>query len=92
LLCLLVGAAYAAILYYKSKDSERFVEYKWVQILLPILRFLLGSILAFLLLGPVLKYAGFITQKPIIAVVVDDSKSMVQSGETLETISKQVAD
>jgi len=91
LLCLLVGAAYAAILYYKSKDSERFVEYKWVQILLPILRFLLGSILAFLLLGPVLKYAGFITQKPIIAVVVDDSKSMIQSGETLETISKQVA-
>jgi len=92
LLCLLVGAAYAAILYYKSKDSERFVEYKWVQILLPILRFLLSSILAFLLLGPVLKYAGFITQKPIIAVVVDDSKSMIQSGETLETISKQVAD
>ena len=92
LLCLLVGAAYAAILYYKSKDSERFVEYKWVQILLPILRFLLGSILAFLLLGPVLKYAGFITQKPIIAVVVDDSKSMIQGGETLETISKQVAD
>jgi hypothetical protein len=92
LLCLLVGAAYAAILYYKSKDSERFVEYKWVQILLPILRFLLGSILAFLLLGPVLKYAGFITQKPIIAVVVDDSKSMIQSDETLETISKQVAD
>ena len=91
LLCLLVGAVYAAILYYKSKDSERFVEYKWVQILLPILRFLLGSILAFLLLGPVLKYAGFITQKPIIAVVVDDSKSMIQSGETLETISKQVA-
>jgi hypothetical protein len=87
-----VGAAYAAILYYKSKDSERFIEYKWVQILLPILRFLLGSILAFLLLGPVLKYAGFITQKPIIAVVVDDSKSMIQSGETLETISKQVAD
>ena len=92
LLCLLVGAAYAAILYYKSKDSERFVEYKWVQILLPILRFLLGSLLAFLLLGPMLKYAGFITQKPIIAVVVDDSKSMIQSGETLETISKQVAD
>ena len=92
LLCLLVGAAYAAILYYKSKDSERFVEYKWLQILLPILRFLLGSILSFLLLGPVLKYAGFITQKPIIAVVVDDSKSMIQSGETLETISKQVAD
>jgi len=91
LLCLLVGTAYAAILYYKSKDSERFVEYKWVQILLPILRFLLGSILAFLLLGPVLKYAGFITQKPIIAVVVDDSKSMIQSGETLETISKQLA-
>lgn len=92
LLCLFVGLAYAAILYYRSKDSERFAEYKWVQILLPTLRFLLGSILAFLLLGPVLKYAGFITHKPIIALVVDDSKSMIQSGDTLETISKQVAD
>jgi hypothetical protein len=92
LLCLLVGLAYAAILYYRSKDSERFAEYKWVRILLPTLRFFLGSILAFLLLGPVLMYAGYITQKPIIAVVVDDSKSMIQSGEATEGIAKQVAD
>jgi hypothetical protein len=63
-----------------------------VQVLLPSLRFLLGSVLAFLLLGPVLKYAGFITQKPIIAVVVDDSKSMVQGGNSVESISKQVSD
>jgi hypothetical protein len=87
LLCLLVGAIYAGLLYYKSKDYERFADYRWVQFLLPILRFFLGSILAFLLLGPVLKYAGHITQKPIIALVIDDSKSAVQSGVSINDIA-----
>ena len=91
LLCLVVGLAYAAILYYKSSDSERFAEYKWVQVVLPVLRFCLVSILAVLLLGPVLKYAGFVTQKPIIAVLVDDSKSVVQNGITSEQIATSLS-
>lgn len=86
-LCLLAGAAYAAVLYYRSKDADRFAEYKWVQVLLPALRFCLASVLAFLLLGPVLKYAGFETQKPIIAVLVDDSKSIVQNDITTQQIA-----
>jgi len=90
LLCLLLGAGYAALLYFKSKDSERFAEYKWVQVLLPSMRFILGSLLAFLLLGPVLKYAGFETQKPIIAVLVDDSKSIVQNDISKEQIASSL--
>lgn len=90
LLCLLVGAVYAGVLYYKSKDSELFAEKKWVQYLLPALRFLLGGVLAFLLLGPVLKYAGFITQKPIIVLVVDDSKSVAQNEESVPAFYKAI--
>ncbi len=85
--CLLAGAAYAAVLYFRAKDADRFSEHNWVRYLLPTLRFSLASMLAFLLLGPVLKYAGFETQKPIIAVLVDDSKSMVQSDVSTEQIA-----
>jgi hypothetical protein len=84
--CLVVGVVYAGVLYYKSKNSDRFAEYKWVQIVLPVLRFSLASLLAFLLLGPVLRYAGFETQKPIIAILVDDSKSIVQNDSAAEQI------
>ena len=62
-----------------------------MQILLPVLRFCLVSILAILLLGPVLKYAGFVTQKPIIAVLVDDSKSIVQNEITGEQIATSLS-
>ena len=55
--------------------------------LLAVLRFLLGSVLTFLLLGPVLKYTGFITQKPILAMVIDDSKSMIQGDVSKEQIN-----
>lgn len=86
-LCLFVGFVYAGALYYKSKDADRFSEYKWVQIVLPLLRFSFASLLAFLLLGPILKYAGFETQKPIIALLVDDSKSIVQKDVKSEQIA-----
>ena len=89
--CLVVGVVYAGVLYYKSKDADRFSEYKWVQIVLPVLRFSLASLLAFLLLGPVLRYAGFETQKPIIAILVDDSKSIVQNDSTTEQIAASLS-
>lgn len=59
--------------------------------MLPLLRFFLGTTLAFLLLGPVLKYSGYITQKPIIALVIDDSKSLIQGETSLEQIKQSVS-
>jgi hypothetical protein len=90
LLCLLVGVLYASLLYYKSKDAERFSDYRWVQIVLPFLRFVLGSALAFLLLGPMLKYAGFQTQKPIVALLIDDSKSITEKDLTTAEIAESM--
>ena len=76
-LCLAIGAGYAALLYYKNKSSAVFAEKPVLAKVLPVLRFILATLLAFFLLGPILKYAGFITEKPIIALVVDNSSSLV---------------
>lgn len=90
-LCLFLGAVYAFVLYFNSNKTGRFDAHKWVLLSLPLLRFVLASILAFLLLGPVLKYAGFETQKPIVAILVDDSKSLVQNGNTTQQIGAAVS-
>jgi hypothetical protein len=76
-LCVAVGAGYAALLYYKTKSAALFNEKPFLAKLLPALRFLLASVLAFFLLGPILKYAGFVTEKPIVSILVDNSNSLV---------------
>ncbi len=76
LLCLLVGFLYAGILYYKSKNSDSFLEHKWAKVVLPIARFLTASLLIFYLLSPILKFAGYITQKPMVTLLVDNSASV----------------
>ena len=88
LLCILAGVLYAGILYYRSKDSALFAEYPVVKYVLPAARFLLATLLCFLLLGPVLKYVDFNTQKPIVAILVDDTKSMAQSDLSAEQINQ----
>ncbi len=89
-LCLLLGGVYAFALYFRSKEVDSFQEQKLLRFSLPVLRFILASVLAFLLLGPIVKYIGFETQKPIVAILVDDSKSLVQSGNTTQQISNAV--
>ena len=86
LLCLLAGAVYACILYFRSKDSALFQDYPAAKYVLPTARFILASLLCFLLLGPVLKYIDFVTQKPIVALLVDDSKSMENGGASAEDV------
>lgn len=90
--CLLAGALYAAISYFRSKDSHTFDEYPWVSKVLPVFRFVLVSMLAFLLLGPVLKYVGYQTEKPIVAVLVDESLSVHRSDTAMEQLKAMVAE
>lgn len=74
LLCLVAGAGYAWLLYGRpanwSKNLNR---------LLFVLRAVLVTSLLMLLLGPILKQTSNQLEKPIIAVVVDDSRSMALS-------------
>jgi hypothetical protein len=76
-LCLLLGLGYAMFFYFNSKFEKKF---KWV---LAILRGLLVSLLAFLLLNPLMKYITSTILKPSVVVLFDDSQSMKFGGENL---------
>ncbi|MCL2041270.1 MAG: hypothetical protein FWG84_04425 [Bacteroidales bacterium] len=72
-LCLLVGVAYGAILYYRNTRDELPASLKrW----LFALRTVAVSFIVFLLLGPMIKNAAHKNVKPVIAIATDASLSM----------------
>ena len=80
LLCLLAGAAYSAVLYYRNPipdTSPRLV------LIMAALRFLSVSLIAFLLLAPMLRTLIKRTEKPIIVVANDESESIVAGRDSL---------
>jgi len=87
--CLLLGLAYALLLYYRDKtfkeQSENFNR------LLGVLRFLAVSIIAVLLLSPLLKSVITESKKPIIVLAQDQSES-IPAGMKAETLKKYEAD
>lgn len=70
-LCLVVGLGYAALLYSKNSPWS-----KSVNRLLAGLRFVLITLICFLLLGPLLNQIEFFDEKPIVVLAVDDSASL----------------
>ena len=74
LLCVALGLAYALTLYYKDKT---FVEqHPNLHKILGVLRFLSVSILAMLLLKPLLKSLFTETKKPVVVMAQDQSESV----------------
>lgn len=71
ILCLLVGALFAIVLYQKRGPWSKQLNY-----LLATLRFFLVSILAFLLIGPFLKLIKNRIERPTFVFAVDNSTSM----------------
>jgi len=76
LLCILAGAVYAGLLYFHEKDNDFSLLTTRV---LAILRGTTITILAFLLLSPLLKSASRYTEKPIVLLAIDNSGSIVLS-------------
>ncbi len=72
--CLLTGIIISGILYFKNKRHE---FPKWLVILLSIFRFVSVSLIAFLLLSPLLKSVIKHFEKPIIVIAQDNSQSIV---------------
>jgi hypothetical protein len=72
LFCAIVGLSFAVILYLKNENLASKVNF-W----LGFLRFLTGSIIAFLLLQPVLKWMHNDTIKPTIVILQDNSASQI---------------
>lgn len=88
LLCILLGAGYSALLYYKEKNfSERYPNLpKW----LALLRFLAITLIAILLLQPLLKTFQEEIKKPIVIMALDQSESVgtYLKGDTLANFNK----
>ncbi len=80
LLCLLAGAIYAAVLYYKDRKYEGIS--KRILWFLSFLRFSAVSILAFLLLAPLLKTVMREVEKPVIVLATDHSESIVSGKDS----------
>ncbi|WP_243651274.1 VWA domain-containing protein [Hymenobacter gummosus] len=71
LLCLLVGAGYAALLYSKKAPWSRAVNLG-----LAALRFVLVSLLCWLLLGPIFRRQTTTREAPTVVLALDDSRSV----------------
>lgn len=74
LFCLLAGLAYALVLYFRDKTFKE--QATWFTWLLGILRFLSVSLLAGLLLSPILRSKETRTQKPVVVIAQDGSESI----------------
>lgn len=85
--CLLAGLAYALILYYRDSTFRELSSR--LNILLGILRFLTVSVLAALLLSPLLKSAEIDTQKPLVILAQDESESVLSGFSDADRTSYQ---
>lgn len=86
-LCVLMGIAYAWLMY--RKNGTEHPLYKW-KLVLAFLRATVVAILAVLLLSPFIRSHFTNTYKPIVALLVDNSESMKHSlgKDTAELIKK----
>lgn len=73
--CLLLGAAYAAILYWTGRKAERDFS-RGVSIVLSLLRTVTVAAVAFLLFSPLVKRESNRKEKPIVIFAQDNSKSL----------------
>lgn len=78
MVCFLAGAVYAFILYSKKtnwpKNTNR---------LLAAFRFVLVSLLCFLLMGPLLNQVSFFEEKPVVVLAIDNSASLPATYDSL---------
>ncbi|MGZ5282615.1 MAG: hypothetical protein ACXWEY_10105 [Bacteroidia bacterium] len=76
--CLAAGAAYAFFAYRKNTMSQSEKKwFAWPVWLLAVLRFLSVSLLAFLLLSPVIRSIFKKVEKPVVIIAADNSQSVL---------------
>lgn len=80
LLCIIAGVAYAGVLYWRERKQN--VMSKGLIALLGFLRFLSVSVIAFLLMSPLLKTVFREVEKPVIVIATDHSASIVANKDS----------
>ena len=81
LVAVAIAAATSFLLYYKDKLYKELA--KWKKILMASLRFVFVLIILLLLLNPIFKSSETIVQKPILAVVQDNSASILLNKDSV---------
>lgn len=81
LVAVALAAATSFLLYYKDKLYKELA--KWKKILMASLRFVFVLIILLLLLNPIFKSSETIVQKPILAVVQDNSASILLNKDSV---------
>jgi len=71
--CLLLGALYAYVLYYKNQNSGFGIRLSYT---LALFRMITVSVIAFLLLNPLIRYTSQFAEKPVIVIGIDNSASI----------------
>lgn len=78
--CFLLGAGYAALLYYRDRTFDESTSqsrlFKWG---MTVFRFLAVTIIAIMLMSPFIRYRNTKTYKPIVAILQDNSESVRNS-------------
>ena len=86
--CLLLGAGYAAVLYYRDRTfDESSTQSRWFKWGMAAFRFLVVTIIAVLLLSPFIRYRNTKTYKPIIAILQDNSESIRNSFKPADSLA-----
>jgi len=80
LFCFLCGAVYSSVLYYKDKRLSEFPQ--WLLYTTSLSRFIVVSLIAFLLLSPLIKTVTKTTEKPVIIVAQDNSESIIRNKDS----------
>ncbi|MGB3588904.1 MAG: hypothetical protein WBA23_20325 [Tunicatimonas sp.] len=88
---LLVGLAYALLLYLKGKKLGTVSWGKTINYVLAGLRFVLVTLLCLLVVGPFIKQIRNTIEEPIIVFAVDNSASIQSVGDSVQWISEVVA-
>jgi len=80
LVCIIIGASYSVLLYYKNRN----IEYdKLSKRVMSIFRGAAVALIAFLLLAPMLRLTVKQTEKPIIVVGVDNTESIIATPDSM---------
>jgi len=80
ILCIMLGIGYAFALYYRDGKNEFSAPLKWI---LAVFRGLAVSLIAFLLLNPMIKKVSRTTEKPLIIIAADNSQSIVTGKDSV---------
>ncbi len=74
LLCILAGLVYALVLYYRNTSFRQ--QSKWLNWVLGVVRFLAVTILAVLLMSPLIRSINTESKKPVVVIAQDVSESV----------------